>query len=559
MRVSGDREYGLIAPNREIEQCAPPAVSRWSALSASRFTVLLRPVVLVGVICLISFMASAWVATNVFDRLPHVEDDVAFLFQARTIASGHLLARPPSQPVFFQIPFVIIRDGHWFGKYPPGYPSVLAIGVLSGQPWLLNPIIGAIDVALVYLAGRRLFNDATGVLAAALLVASPFFLLQSGSFMSHTVTLFWSMSFLLLFESTRRNRSIWRAVLAGLVIGMLFISRPLTAVGIGIPFAIWALIELVREWRRLREYGVMALAFVPFVVGILQYNRVTTGSAFKFAYELWWSYDKVGFGPGVGRNGHTLAAGLFDMRLDLDQLSHYLFGWPGRWSVVPMALGFGLAIAGLIWRSGRAVYLRRAAGLTVRSLRPALVPEVWDLLLAGVIISLVAVHIAYWTPGQMYGPRYYFEAIGAMVLLSSRGILELGNLLGLAVRRLVPKIPSPRLLTTGLLLIVVAGMVIWNFNTFAPARFREFTDWYNINADGLRTVRAAHISNAIVFVREEQWTDYAPFFSQNTPALDTNIVYAIDQGSANSILMREYPGRTYYRYANGTLTKIPGP
>ncbi len=216
-------------------------------------------------------------------------------------------------------------------------------------------------------------------------------------------------------------------------------------------------------------------------------------------------------------------------------------------------------MAGLIWRSGRAIRLRRTTGFAVPLLRPALVPEVWDLLLAGVIVSLVAVHIAYWTPGQMYGPRYYFEAIGAMVLLSSRGILGLSALLGLALRSLVPKVPSPRLLTTGLLLVVVAGMVIWNFNTFAPARFREFTGWYNINADGLRTVKAAHISNAVVFVREEEWTDYAPFFSQNTPELDTNIVYAIDQGDADRMLMMEYPGRSYYRYANGTLTKIPGP
>ena len=38
-------------------------------------------------LCLVALAASAWVATVVFDRLPHVEDDVAFLFQARTIAS----------------------------------------------------------------------------------------------------------------------------------------------------------------------------------------------------------------------------------------------------------------------------------------------------------------------------------------------------------------------------------------------------------------------------------------------------------------------------------------
>ncbi len=556
--MNADHDFGLTAPNVKIEQETRPATGRRTELATSRRFVP-GAGLLAFILCLISFTASAWVATNVFDRLPHVEDDVAFLFQAKTIASGHLLATPPTLPVFFQIPFVIIRDGHWFGKYPPGYPMVLAIGVLFGHPWLLNPIVGALDVALVVLAGRRLFNAATGLLAGALLVASPFFLLQSGSFMSHTVTLFWSMSFLLLFEASRRNRSIWRAILAGAVIGMLFISRPLTAVGIGIPFVVWAAIELAFNWRRIREYGAMALAFVPFVLGMLQYNRMTTGHATEFAYVLWWPYDKIGFGPGVGRGGHTVADGLFDTKLNVEQLSHYLFGWPGHLSLIPMLLGFGLALAALIWRMGQAVHDHRVASAPESRLRPHLAPEVWDLLLAGIVISLITVHIAYWTPGQMYGPRYYFEAIGAMVLLSSRGILVTADSLAIPLRMATSRLSQPRIWTTGALLVVVAGLVIWNFNTFTPARFREFTNWYNINADGLREVKAAGVNNAVVFVSEKEWTDYAPFFTQDNPALDTNIVYAIDMGDSNVQLMREYPGRSYYRYDHGILTRIPGP
>lgn len=543
----------------EIKQQARPALARRFGLTVSPWSWRPGAGLLVLLLCLISLAASAWVATTVFDRLPHVEDDVAFLFQAKTIASGHLLASPPRLPIFFQIPFVIIRDGHWFGKYPPGYPMVLAIGVLFGQPWLLNPIVGALDVALVFLAGRRFFDAATGVLASALLVASPFFLLQSGSFMSHTVTLFWSMTFLLLFETTRRRRSIWTGVLAGLVIGMLFISRPLTAVGIGLPFVVWVLIDSARDWRRLREYVPIAAAFVPFVLGMLQYNRVTTGSATRFAYELWWPYDRVGFGPSVGRGGHTVASGLMNMRYDVNQLSHYLFGWPGHLSLVPMLLGLVMALGGLVWRAGRSLYRRRSIGVNDGAVERRLVPEVWDLLLAGMVASLIAVHIAYWTPGMMYGPRYYFEAIGAMVLLSARGIFGLGRLLSFPVQLAVPRLRAPRVWTSALLLIVVAGLTIWNFNTFAPARFREFTNWYNINADGLRVVKAAGISHAVVFVREKQWTDYAPFFSQDTPALNTDIVYAIDQGSANDELMAEYPDRTYYLYADGVLTRLNGP
>jgi 4-amino-4-deoxy-L-arabinose transferase-like glycosyltransferase len=558
LRVNIDDDLGRIAPELETTATRPAPrrrvdlASLWSSWTPGAGL----PALL---LCLISLADSAWVSTTVFDRLPHVEDDVAFLFQARTIASGHLLASPPSLPVFFQIPFVIIRDGHWFGKYPPGYPMVLAIGVLFGHPWLLNPVVGAIDVGLVFIAGRRFFDEDTGLLAAALLVASPFFLLQSGSFMSHTVTLFWSMTFLLLFEATRRTRSIWRGALAGFAIGMLFISRPLTAVGIGIPFVVWVLIDVARDWRRLREYVPIAAVFVLFALSMLEYNRVTTGNAFRFAYELWWPYDKIGFGPNVGRGGHTLADGLQIVHYNVNQLGHYLFGWPGRLSLVPMFVGVVLAICGLIWRGGNRLYRSRSALPTQGALGPQLVPEVWDLLLAGMVVSLIGVHIAYWTPGLMYGPRYYFEAIGAMVLLSSRGILGVARLLSIPLRRAGPRLPSPKLWTSGLLIVVVAGLTLWNFMNFAPTRFQEFTDWYNINADGLREVHDAGVHHAVVFVREAQWTDYAPFFSQDTPALNGDIVYAIDQGNANRQLMEEYPGRAYYLYAGGKLTRLTGP
>src|SRR4029079_14483407 len=102
------------------------------------------------------------------------------------------------------------------------------------------------------------------------------------------------------------------------------------------------------------------------------------------------------------------------------------------------------------WRAGRAINRRRALGRE-QSRRPRMVPEVWDLLLAAVVVSLIGVHLAYWTPGLMYGPRYYFEAIGAMVLLSSRGILELAAWLAIPLRAHLPRLSTPRLCDSAVL------------------------------------------------------------------------------------------------------------
>ena len=82
-----------------------------------------------------------------FARAPHVEDELAYLFQARTIAAGRLLADVPAQPEFFDAPFLLIREGERFGKCTSGYPMVPALGARIGKPWLVNRVFGALSVA----------------------------------------------------------------------------------------------------------------------------------------------------------------------------------------------------------------------------------------------------------------------------------------------------------------------------------------------------------------------------------------------------------------------------
>ena len=46
------------------------------------------PTLLALALAVAAFVAAAVVGVNVFDRLPHVEDELAFAFQAKTIASS---------------------------------------------------------------------------------------------------------------------------------------------------------------------------------------------------------------------------------------------------------------------------------------------------------------------------------------------------------------------------------------------------------------------------------------------------------------------------------------
>ena len=80
------------------------------------------------------------------DNMPFVPDSVAYLFQAKIFASGHLTTDPP--PVqgafdfFTPAPFVL-TDTTWAAQFPFAHPLVLAIGQLFGAPWIMPPILAA--------------------------------------------------------------------------------------------------------------------------------------------------------------------------------------------------------------------------------------------------------------------------------------------------------------------------------------------------------------------------------------------------------------------------------
>ena len=210
-------------------------------------------------VVLASFILTAAVSLRPFERLPHLEDEIAYLYQAKIFAGGQLVIPTPQPRASYWQPFVVDFGGVRFGKYSPGWPLLLAVGVLLGQPWVVNAFLAALTVALTYRLGRDLFGPATGLVAAVLLAASPMFLLLSGSLMAHTAATFFAVLLMwALRQSERRGSAPWRAALWGAVaggaLGMLVNTRPLTAAGIALPLLLAAGMAILRGgWRRARS------------------------------------------------------------------------------------------------------------------------------------------------------------------------------------------------------------------------------------------------------------------------------------------------------------------
>lgn len=72
------------------------------------------------ILSLTAIFAAYFVAERVFEHLPHIEDEMAYVWQARVYARGDLTASSPSHSKSMIVPFVVDFNGQRFAKYPPG-------------------------------------------------------------------------------------------------------------------------------------------------------------------------------------------------------------------------------------------------------------------------------------------------------------------------------------------------------------------------------------------------------------------------------------------------------
>jgi 4-amino-4-deoxy-L-arabinose transferase-like glycosyltransferase len=477
---------------------------------------------LIWVVCALGFLATAAVASFGFERLPHLEDEVAYLFQAKTMALGRVTVPSPAEPGSFWTPFVLDYRGQRFGKYPPGWPAVLALGVLARAPWLVNPILAAIALYLVYRLGATLYDVRTGILAAALGLTSPLFLVLGGSLLSHLASLVWLLLFSLWFIWTARGRSRWFALGAGLALGAAFLTRSLTAIAYAAPFIVYSLVQVIRRRQpHWSSYLIVAAGAGALAALLPVYQKAVTGDPWLNPYVLWWPYDRIGFGPGIGAmpGGHSPYYAWINLKQDLSRAATDILGWPAL-SWLPLALGL-------------AVRPRRAKD--------------WALLAP--FGCLVVAYLFYWigSPARLWGPRYYFEGFGGLWLLGAVGLIKVWDVAKNWRGRARPA------LATALVVMVAVGLA---FNL--PTRMSEAHGFYGITRAQLEPIQEADLHNALVIVYADRWLEYGAMIADMDPTLDDDVIYARGSGpEADAAVIAEYPDRAVYYLVDGQLSSLP--
>jgi hypothetical protein len=453
-----------------------------------------------------------------FQGIPHVPDEIAYLFQARTYAAGRAFVDAPVDPALFDQFLLMVHDGKWFSIFPPGWPMVLSLGVLAGAPWLVNPVLGGAVVLVAHRTLARWLEPEDVDLATILIALSPAFLVIAATHMSHMWSILCAMLCILWTSYALERRSARYAAASGAMLGLLFMTRPAEGAGLGLVVLAWVLAQAGRS--------LPLAAYVAAVVGGLVTsapfflnNQILIGNPLRDPIQLYFdtvyypNSNVLGFGPNVGNvgwpndlfPGHSpIEAGIY-ANLNLHLFNLELFGW-----------SFGSLLFLLVWlwwgRQERPLHV--LAGL------------------AGITMLVAAL---YWYSGADLGPRYWYQCLIPFVALSITGARAAARRLGVSVGRVFAMLAVACLLGAP----VVLG---WRSRA-------KYANYRRVRADVVELAKANQFGpNDIVLLRGGpkglNYGDYSSAFFLNRVPLERGAIYVRDEDpAAVQRLTKQFPDR----------------
>lgn len=413
--------------------------------------------------------AASYGAYHCFGLIPHVEDSIAQLLQARIFASGHAAVEPFYPQEFFFYGFMVDM-GRWFSQYPPGHPLALAIGVLLGAPYFVNPALGLGAVIIFYFLLKDLEGETFARWGVWLMVLSPFVIFMHAGFMNHTTALAASLIGWLGLKKGERGHPGW-LWLSGLGFGYCAATRPLD----GAVFALIGGVYLLYSFGGIKFSSFVKV--IPYVAAFsiaaslyLAHNWLTTGHPFKTGYTLTWGGNGFGFGAKNWGPPHTFGYGLVNSFMSIAGLNVYFYEIP-----VPALLGV------FIW----ALWGRKM--------------NRWDRTFLAAMILIPCGYLFYYFHDYCFGPRYYYVIVPMLIYFSIKGVQVFYHHLQDQFHFEAATLRSG-MIWAG---IVLLGLQLW---IAVPYRASVYASGYWGVDDGpMKEAQRLKLNNAIVFIENYPW------------------------------------------------------
>jgi hypothetical protein len=363
-----------------------------------------------------------------YERHPHVPDEAIYFYHARYLAEGSLTVPAPPVPEAFSFYMIPYKAERWYSIFPPGWPAMLAIGVLLAVPGIVNPFLAGLNILLTYILLQEIYSRRISHMALLLLCFSPWHIFMAMNFMAHTFTLTCALAAAVgVLWARRTGKAIW-SCLGGMATGLVSLIRPLDGLIIAVLLGLWVM--GVKGWRiKAHSLGVFVLGTILVGAVALPYNKHITGnptiSPLTAYYEKYFGpkVNALGFGPERGLGwaiepfpGHSPLKALINAHLNISLINIELLGWStGSLAVIALLIFFGAKRKG-------------------------------DWLMLAVIVATIGAYSLYWfNGGPDFGARYWYLMLVPLVSLTVRGIQvlermfqsQLGDINGTSTRVMV--------------------------------------------------------------------------------------------------------------------------
>jgi H+/Cl- antiporter ClcA len=150
------------------------------------------------------------------------------------------------------------------------------------------------------------------------------------------------------------------------------------------------------------------------------------------------------------------------------------------------------------------------------------------LLVGSVVVSIVLVYMTYWIGATLFGPRYYYEGLFSVTIISAAGIAWLA---GWPISRQTPYVRyfDWRKLRPLLVTFVVGVLVGINLLFYLPIRLGGMVALYDITRSDqapFQTPAAQTVTRALVIVHADRWIEYGALLDLENPDLTTPFIFA---------------------------------
>ncbi len=464
----------------------------------------------------VSLACLAAVSYLILLSFPNSADEYSCVFLAKCFLAKKLYAATDALQEFFHFTHIGEKDGKWFSLYPPGWPLLLAVGLALGAAGWVNPLLATLTLVLLYRIALQVADRRAALLACLWVGTSSFFLFNAGSYYSHTACLF----MLTLFTWCFLRRWFF---LAGLALGYAMMTRYLSAMAYGVPFVVYLLLQWVLSGTARKLPSRRQLPLRSGVSGRPSQPPIATkdivwffaGLAVFNVLQLWFQYQVTG--------DPFLTPIQYYREHERLGFSHDFTPWQGLSQTAFRAFFYAQWVVPGFW-----VFVVLAFLLPGKS--------DWDKLLLSAGLLCGAAYTLYFSfGGNGYGPRYFFESIGAFGIVGAKAFFTLwdkakGTWIAYAL--------------AGFLLLGFA-LNVWNVGQDMRRVHVMTAERQSLYA----TVEKQGLSNSVVFIRD--WVGKSlPLeptdLTRNAPDRNDSVLYVRDLGERNAELMRAMPERSFY-------------